>query len=257
MTHYPVVLVHGMAVKNFRFYKAFRHISDYLLNSGVVVYVLNHDGIGSIENNAAQLKREIGTILEKEHAEKVNIIAHSKGGLDSRYMISKLGMGTKVASLTTLSTPHYGSKMCAKILKMPKWIANIIAFWGNVFYKIFGDEHPDLLTVANQLTDIYLQHFNEEITNESGVYYQSYCSDIGSRRMFIMYLPHKFSVYCEQSATDGIISVESGKWGDYQGNIDENFDHLEMVGFWGNRKKLNSVCQFYFTIVKRLATLGY
>jgi hypothetical protein len=33
------------------------------------------------------------------------------GGLDARYLISKLGYGTKVASLTTISTPHRGSPL--------------------------------------------------------------------------------------------------------------------------------------------------
>ncbi len=256
MTKYPVVLVHGTAAKNFRFYKAFRHISGDIREAGVTVYVLGHDGIGSIENNAAQIKREIETILEKEHAEKVNLIAHSKGGLDSRYMISKLDMGTKVASLTTLSTPHYGSKMCTKLLKMPKWLAKIIVFWGNLFYKIFGDEHPDLLTLADELTDYSLQRFNEEVKNDENVYYQSFSSDIGNRKNFIMYLPHKFSVYCEKTPTDGIISVESSKWGDFRGNIDD-FDHLEMVGFRGSRKKLKRVSQFYLTVIKRLSELGF
>ena len=40
---------------------------------------------------------------------KIHIIAHSMGGLDSRYMISKLGMADRVLSLTTISTPHHGS----------------------------------------------------------------------------------------------------------------------------------------------------
>ena len=39
----------------------------------------------------------------------VHILAHSLGGLDSRYMISKLDMAERVLSLTTLGTPHRGT----------------------------------------------------------------------------------------------------------------------------------------------------
>src|SRR5690606_21994510 len=39
----------------------------------------------------------------------VNLFAHSMGGLDSRFLISSLGYGDRVASLTTLSTPHRGT----------------------------------------------------------------------------------------------------------------------------------------------------
>src|SRR5438874_2494875 len=40
---------------------------------------------------------------------KVNLVAPSMGGLDCRDMISSLGMADKVASLTTVGTPHHGS----------------------------------------------------------------------------------------------------------------------------------------------------
>ena len=105
-TKYPVILVHGIIAKDFSFYRAFRKIKDKLALNHVHVYIGNHDGIGSIENNAKQLKAQIIEILKTEKVDKINIIAHSKGGLDSRYMISKLDMAKHVASLTTLSTPH-------------------------------------------------------------------------------------------------------------------------------------------------------
>src|SRR5207245_6473457 len=41
--------------------------------------------------------------------EPVNLIAHSMGGLDARYMITHLGMAEHVRSLTTVSTPHRGT----------------------------------------------------------------------------------------------------------------------------------------------------
>jgi triacylglycerol lipase len=137
-TKYPIVLVHGMVLKDFKIYRAFRKIRDVLKHNNISVYVTTHDGIGTIENNALQIKKEIIEILEKENVDKVNIIAHSKGGLDSRYMISKLNMDEHVASLTTLSTPHRGSKLSTKLLSMPKWCAKFLAFWINLFYKI----HP-------------------------------------------------------------------------------------------------------------------
>ena len=48
---------------------------------------------------------------DKEPLEKVIIFAHSMGGLDARYMISVLGAGHRVASLTTIATggmPGFG-----------------------------------------------------------------------------------------------------------------------------------------------------
>ena len=58
-------------------------------------------------------------VLAETGAEKVNIIAHSKGGLDSRYAISCLGMDKYVATLTTINTPHKGCDMVDYLLKGP------------------------------------------------------------------------------------------------------------------------------------------
>ena len=77
-----------------------------LEKEGYKVYVADTDGFGSVENNAEQLKSFIERVLSETGAEKVNIIAHSKGGLDAKYMITKLYMEDKIASLTTLCTPH-------------------------------------------------------------------------------------------------------------------------------------------------------
>ena len=57
-------------------FRAFEHIQKKLLEEGYRVYVANTDGVGTVENNAAQLKKQIEEILEKEGAEKINIIAH-------------------------------------------------------------------------------------------------------------------------------------------------------------------------------------
>ena len=43
------------------------------------------------------------------NASKANIIAHSHGTLYTRYAISNLGLGSKVASYTSLCGPHRGS----------------------------------------------------------------------------------------------------------------------------------------------------
>ena len=137
-TKYPVLLVHGMMVKDFSLWPAFRGITDFLRKQDVTVYVSNQDGVGSVETNAAQLKQEIEEILRKENCDKVNIIAHSKGGVDSRYMISRLDMADRVASLTTLSTPHHGSGLSARLLNMPRFMAKTIAFLLIPFIKFWA-----------------------------------------------------------------------------------------------------------------------
>ena len=73
----------------------------YLRKMGVRLIAPEVKPLGSIETRAHELKEAIERAYPRG---KVNIVAHSMGGLDARYMITKLGMGRRVASLTTLST---------------------------------------------------------------------------------------------------------------------------------------------------------
>jgi len=63
---------------------------------------------GSAAANATQLNTNIKSFLDDIKADKVHIIAHSKGGLDSQ-ALKALGPEFTIRSLSTLSTPHLGS----------------------------------------------------------------------------------------------------------------------------------------------------
>ena len=256
-TKYPVVLVHGMMVKDFSFWPAFRGITDFLQKQNVTVYVSNQDGLGAIATNAVQLKEEILEILQKENCEKVNIIAHSKGGVDSRYMISQLDMGNHVASLTTLSTPHHGSGLSAKLLQIPGFLAKTIAFFTDAFYRLLGDRQPDILRLGQELTAEAMEDFNAAVPNAPSVYYQSFSSTAPHKKAFLRFIPYQISRYCEQDDTDGMVAVKSSQWGNYRGSISAELDHFKMVGVYGSKKKLTGVGLFYLHIIQELGHMGF
>lgn len=256
---YPIILLHGIMLKDILFIKSFGNINKYLTKQGYSVYVSQHDGLGSIETNAQQIKDFILEILKKENTFKVNIIAHSKGGLDARYMISKLDMGDKVASLTTLSTPHYGSKMANKILSLPNFLKNIIAFWMNFYYRLFKDKYPNAIKMGEQLTSDYLIKFNKEIIDDERVYYQSYYTTLNrSRDDFVMGIPLVFSKCWEKENSDGMVSITSSIWGVNKGNaINDSISHSQIVDFMVNKKKKDKIYTFYLNICKELEMMGF
>ena len=144
-TQYPVILVHGIMLKDWKFIKAFGQIQRILEAQGHVVSTAPMDGFGSIENNAQQLKDHILQVLATTGKDKVNLVCHSKGGLDARYMIDRLEMGEHVASVTFLCTPHKGSKTATKLYALPKFIRFWVALWLTVAYRLFGDQKPEVL----------------------------------------------------------------------------------------------------------------
>lgn len=115
MLKYPILLVHGMGFRDDNIINYWGRIPKVFENDGNKVFYGNQDSNGTIEDNAFVLKNRIETIINETGAERLNVIAHSKGGLDIRYAISSLGMGKYIASLTTVSTPHNGSKTIDKL----------------------------------------------------------------------------------------------------------------------------------------------
>lgn len=67
--------------------------------------------VDSVATRARALGDQLDKFVATNELDRVHIIAHSMGGLDSRYLLSTLKRGAKVVSLTTLGTPHRGSPL--------------------------------------------------------------------------------------------------------------------------------------------------
>lgn len=255
-TRYPVVLVHGIILKDIKFFKAFGRIEKILKRRGFTVYTAKTDGFGTIENNAEQLKKHIESILKTENAEKVNLIAHSKGGLDAIDMIANLGMEEKVASLTTLCTPHRGSPIATSLLRLPKIMQKFIAFWINLWYRIFGDKHPDALTVCKQLQSAPAK---EQPPLPETIYCQSFSATLErSRDDFVMGIPLAFYRRFGKDACDGLVPVSSAEFGVYRGNCtSDSLSHSQIVDFMAGKKKKEKIYAFYVGLCEELAQMGF
>src|SRR6185436_14907353 len=85
----------------------FRGVRGRLEALGHQVHVTRVAKAAGIKRRAAELAAQI----DRLPYDRVNIIAHSMGGVDARYAISKLGLDSRVASLTTIGTPHRGTPL--------------------------------------------------------------------------------------------------------------------------------------------------
>lgn len=257
MTKYPIILVHGIALREFKFLKAFGKIESTLSDAGYEVYTADTDAFGSIENNAEQLKKTILDVLEKSGAAAVNVIAHSKGGLDTKYMLSNLDMADKVASFTTLATPHQGSVIATHIWHLPMWIKKPLSFFINLFYKVAGDKNPDSMKVCEQLK----KHDEpaEINTFTDSVYCQSYSTKIrkGSDCL-LMAVPMAIYNKTDGEENDGMVSESSAKFENYRGEcLDEAVSHTQIVDFFAKRKHRKRILNFYLKLCEELSEMGY
>ena len=257
MTKYPIILVHGIALREMKIIRAFGKIEYTLKEAGYDVYTAGTDGFGTIESNAEQLKEIILGVLESTRAEKVNIIAHSKGGLDSKYMITKLDMADQVASLTTLCTPHRGSAIATHLWSLPTWIKRVLTFFINSFYKLIGDKNPDSMKVCEQLKKADGDATEESFSDK--VYCQSYSTKLKSGKdCVLMAVPLTIYNYTEGIENDGMVSEESARFENYRGEcLDDSVSHTQIVDFLAKRKNRRRILEFYVGLAKELGEMGY
>ncbi len=216
---YPILLVHGMGFRDDLHIGYWGRIPAALEEMGCRVYFGNQDSNAPVETNGCHLVLRIGEILDETGAEKINIIAHSKGGLDSRYAISTLGVGDKVASLTTVATPHHGSKTVDRLMQFPAPLVRFVGFCADCWFRVLGDKHPHSYAVFHSFTTGAAKRFNEANPDCPDVYYQSYAFVLKKPTGdMLMWLP-SLVVRCLEGENDGLLTPDAVRWGEFRGTF--------------------------------------
>ena len=218
-TKYPIMLIHGTGTRDDGRLSCWGRIPTALESEGATVFFSNQDAWGTIEENAESVKERALAVLSESGSEKLNIIALSKGGLEARYMIHKFDMGDKVASLTTISTPHRGSKTIDFLYRKFSPIMRFVAIFANCISRWKGDRNPDFYSICKQFSTAYCEKFNRDVLDSDKVYYQSFASSMKkSYSDMLLFVPHAFVKFFDGEC-DGIVSVDSAKWGEFKGVI--------------------------------------
>lgn len=260
-TRYPIFLVHGTGFRDDNpLYRYWGRIPESLAARGADVYQGGQDSWGTIEDNAAILAESLMACIERSQAEKVNIVAHSKGGLEARYLISRLGMGRYVASLTTISTPHRGSRTLDLFHDSPAALYRTVALFVNVWNRIAGDRKPDFYRASRQMSTRECAAFNAAVADDPAVLYQSYAARMkhpfGDPMYFFSYLVVKLV----EGDNDGLVAVSSARWGDYRGVIESGgwrgVSHSDLVDLWRCNLPGFDVRRVYVELVAGLKERG-
>ena len=245
---FPIVLAHGVCRFDQVWNKAldldncddenkdrwhyFKGIRTMLLKKGHQVFHSKVSWAAGVDQRAEDLRVNLQAILQKTGAKKLNIIAHSMGGLDTRHMLfndRRQGqIHKRIASLTTISTPHWGSPF---------------ADWGihNLSYviPIAGKIGLDLEAFKN-LTVKECNRFNQmqtviDFENDCAatIKFQTYA---GRQNFWRVFGPLKLSFYIiekKEGDNDGLVSVQSAKWQEsYFKGVIEDADHFNELGWW-------------------------
>lgn len=260
-TRYPLLLVHGVGFRDFRYFNYWGRIPRELKRNGARVFYGHQEAWGTVEDNGEILRKKILEICKETGASKVNIIAHSKGGLDSRYLISGLSMAPYVATLTTINTPHHGSALVEFLMRLPEGLYRFICRKIDQYFGKLGDQRPNAYVASRQLSCGYAKEFNQKYPDDERVYYQSYGSlmkhGISSKLLCIPYWILKVL----DGPNDGLVTAQSARWTNFRGIITNRYlrgiSHGDMIDLTREDYRDFNVLEFYIRLVAKLAEMGY
>lgn len=262
-TKYPILLVHGVFFRDSRLLNYWGRIPAELEKNGAVVYYGEQQSALSVDESSRELAKKIEEIVHSTGCGKVNVIAHSKGGLDTRSAISKYGCDKYVASLTTINTPHRGCLFAEYLLGAAP--EKLVSFVENTYNKAFyalGDNTPDFMSAVKCLTNSFCEKFNEETPDSPDVMYQSFGSKARNSKSGRFPLNVSYPIVKKYDGdNDGLVAVTSMEWGESFRKIlptgRRGVTHADMIDL--NREDIKGfdVREFYVQIAADLKKRGF
>ncbi|KAK4046303.1 lipase 2 [Microbotryomycetes sp. JL201] len=231
--NYPLVFCHGLFgfdvlgpanIKPLQF-SYWVGVREALEALGAEVLIGRVPASASIEERAKVLCELIEATYPNR---EVNLIGHSMGGLDARFLVSRLRPTTfKVRSVTTISTPHRGSSFADYLLEDvlgPKNVPSLLNLMETVGVPGGGKAFDDL-TVTK------MARFNDETPDHPDVKYFSYGAEFEPSWSNVFRVP--WGIIKEREGdNDGLVSVKSAQWGEYKATLN-NVSHLDLIGWVG------------------------
>ena len=271
-TRYPVLLMHGMAgtetyinVLDYWF-----QLEDVLLPPGFDVLIRDVEAFQGTQIRGAQWLDHLDEMIAQGIGRKFNLIGHSQGGIDARLVAATKSMTGRIASVVTISSPHHGSPTAEVVngtFDLFPISADILDGLTGILGGLIGLTGDDLAAQIADFTPEAMETFNADYPDVPGVYYASYAgkscgaldfacqwSNKGEIVDPVFTVSHAF-LKLTVGDSDGMVPVESAKWGDYQGTIPA--DHMDEVGQIADFFNLSfDHKDFYLEEVRRLAVLG-
>jgi pimeloyl-ACP methyl ester carboxylesterase len=247
---HPVVFCHGMLAFSFLRFQVpvepncFAPLRSLLRQRRLRALFPQVPPTGGVVVRGGALREQI----QRWTREPVNLIAHSMGGLDARYLITHLAMGNRVRSLTTISTPHRGTSLADWFLETFGWRLPLMATLEVLGYDLdgFRDCRP-----------LVCQRFNELTPNDPGVQYFSYGAEVASHRVSPALRRGWGLLSRWEGANDGMVSRQSASWGAYLGTLQaDHFAQTPDLAFVRPGEDFD--CPgFYCQVLDNLARRGF
>jgi triacylglycerol lipase len=197
---------------------------------GARVITTEVSAIGSVAQRGAELAQRVTAF---GLTEKVHIVAHSMGGLDARYAIAHVpGFASRVQSLVTIGTPHFGSPVADAIVHRTGLLAAIP--------PLLVSHLQSLGPALDDLTTARCRDIDAQTPDVAGIRYLRIAGDAssGGSSSFFFVLVQQIGQMSE-GKNDGVVGFASATRGgpsfavwpvDHAGEVGWNLDFPVPVG---------------------------
>jgi triacylglycerol lipase len=258
---YPVVFMHGFGMA--AALRRHGHLYEFAMDlraRGVWAFAPNVPPYNPVPVRTGIWRERMERVLEATGSEKLNLIAHSMGGLDARYLISREGFHDRIASLITISSPHHGSSIASFLLDQPDrlraWLTDLANWLGTT---AMPEVDADFLNTVTELTPAYMaERFNPNVPDHPDVRYWSFSASAGKgtgRGISPFLRPLNVILHNREGINDGFVSVRSAMWGEYLGPIEA--DHAQQLGLQFPSRDAFDALGFYRRLAAMLRDAGF
>lgn len=169
-TRHPIVLAHGMSGFDdiFGVIEYWHRIPAELRGCGARVYITTVPQFSTTALRGESLLGQIEEIVAIDGSGKVNLIGHSHGGLDARYVASV--RPDLVASVTTVGSPNKGAELADFLranIREGSFTEGAVSFFanslGSILSLLTGTRHAqDSVGALEDLSTAGMARFNAE-----------------------------------------------------------------------------------------------
>lgn len=164
----------------------------------------------SVTERAARLAREV----DATRAERIVLVGHSMGGLDARYTAGRFDPARRVSDVITLGTPHRGTMLADLVHRLRHRLPAPLR-------EIDRGGLADLTRAA-------ARRFNDAVPDRGDVRYHAICGRIAPRAVPMLLQPFARRLAAHEGDNDGLVSVDSARWGDTL--VVDDADHWALIG---------------------------
>lgn len=258
---YPVLLCHGYGSVAGLVRPSALHLPCMTLRKfGVHAFAPNTLPYGEIATRAGEWIEKIDILRERYGFEKFNVIGHSMAGLDIRYAIARLKAADRIASLTTIATPHRGTSIAELLLTTPDLIQDAVSGIFNFLGEgVYPKTKSDSIGALRQLTRLYVEEtFNSEVEDHPGVHYYSYSAAVGKGTDAPLNPVYRFQnvqIYQREGENDSFVSKKSAIWGEHISTVP--ISHIEQMYIQVGRDRVSLVENFWKDVALNLQERGF